>query len=72
MSARLVEILVPDAEVPRTKEIIARHCSRFWQEPVPDGLEKFSCVVASRSIESLIAELDRNFKNIAGFSVLVR
>lgn len=71
MSGRLVEIIVPDAEVSRTKEIIARHCSRFWQEPVPDGLEKFSCVVASRSIESLIAELDRNFKNIAGFSVLV-
>ena len=71
MSARLVEIIVPDAEVSRTKEIIARHCSRFWQEPVPDGLEKFSCLVASRLIEALIAELDRNFKNIAGFSVLV-
>ncbi|WP_197460271.1 TIGR00341 family protein [Sphingorhabdus sp. M41] len=71
MSARLVEIIVPDAEVPRTKAIIAEHCSRFWQEAVPDGLEKFSCVVPSRSIESLIAELDDNFKNVAGFSVLV-
>tara|TARA_R110000850_G_scaffold206124_1_gene332233 strand:- start:98 stop:1171 length:1074 start_codon:yes stop_codon:yes gene_type:complete len=71
MSARLVEIIVPDAEVPQTKSIIAGHCSRFWQEPVPDGLEKFSCVVPSRSIESLIAELDGNFKGIEGFSVLV-
>lgn len=71
MSARLVEIIVPDAEVPQTKAIIARHCSRFWQEPVPDGLEKYSCVVLSRSTEPLIAELDENFKGIEGFSVLV-
>lgn len=71
MSARLVEIIVPDAEVPQAKAIIAKHCSRFWQEPVPDGLEKYSCVVPSRSIEPLIAELDGNFKGIEGFSVLV-
>ncbi|WP_323800720.1 TIGR00341 family protein [Parasphingorhabdus sp.] len=71
MSARLVEIIVPDAEVSRTSTIIADHCSRFWQEAVPGGLEKFSCVVASRSIESLIAELDSNFQEISGFSVLV-
>jgi len=71
MSARLVEIIVPDREVSRTKAIIANHCSRYWQEPVPDGLEKFSCVVPSRSIEALIAELDGNLKNIEEFSVLV-
>ena len=71
MSARLVEIIVPDREVSRTKVIIANHCSRYWQEPVPDGLEKFSCVVPSRSIEALIAELDGNFKKVEEFSVLV-
>ncbi|WP_417621728.1 TIGR00341 family protein [Parasphingorhabdus sp.] len=71
MSARLVEIIVPDAQVASAKLIIAGHCSRFWQEPVPDGLEKFSCVVPSRSIEQLIAELDDNFQGAEGFSVLV-
>jgi uncharacterized hydrophobic protein (TIGR00341 family) len=71
MSARLVEIIVPDGDVPLAKQTIAAHCSRFWQEPVPDGLEKFSCVVPGRSIESLIAELDGKFNGIDGFSVLV-
>lgn len=71
MSARLVQIIVPDIEVSRARTIIAEHCSRFWQEPVPDGLEKFSCVVPGRFIEALIAELDANFNNIEGFSVLV-
>jgi uncharacterized hydrophobic protein (TIGR00341 family) len=71
MSARLVEIITPDAEILRTKSIIQKHCSRFWQEPVPDELEKFSCVVPSRTIEPLIAELAGTFKDIAGFSVLV-
>ncbi|ASK87693.1 TIGR00341 family protein [Sphingorhabdus sp. SMR4y] len=71
MSARLVEIIVPDAGVAQAKALIAEHCSRFWQEPVPDGLEKFSCVVPSRSIERLLAALDENFSGSAGFSVLV-
>ncbi len=71
MSARLVEIIVPDASVAQAKAVIAKHCSRFWQEPVPDGLEKYSCVVPSRSIETLIAELDENFRGTEGFSVLV-
>ncbi len=72
MSARLVKIIIPDSEILRTKAIIRKHCSRFWQETVPDGLEKFSCVVPSRFIEPLIAELDENFRDIAGFSVLVQ
>ena len=40
MSARLVEIIIPDAQVPRAKSIIGKHCSRFWQEAVPGDLEK--------------------------------
>lgn len=71
MSARLVQIIVPDRQASRTKTIVAEHCSRFWQEPLPDGLEKFSCVVPGRLIEALIAELDDNFKEIEEFSVLV-
>ena len=46
-------------------------CRRFWQEAVPGDLEKFSCVVARRSIELLIAKLDQAFGDVAGFSVLV-
>jgi len=71
MSVRLVEVIVPDAEVSRASAIIGKHCSRFWQESVPAGLEKFSCVVRVRLIESLIAQLDDVFRNIPGFSVLV-
>lgn len=71
MSARLVQIIVPDASLSRAKVIIAEHCSRFWQEPVPDGLEKFSCVVPSRSIEPLIEALEGSFQDVEGFSVLV-
>ncbi len=71
MSVRLVEVIVPDAEVSRASAIIGKHCSRFWQESVPGGLEKFSCVVRVRLIESLIAQLDDVFGNISGFSVLV-
>ncbi|MGB5482939.1 TIGR00341 family protein [Parasphingorhabdus sp.] len=71
MSARLVEIIIPDADILHAKSIIREHCSRFWQEPVPDGLEKFSCVVPSRTIEPLIAQLAGNFKDTEGFSVLV-
>lgn len=55
----------------RAKSVIEKHCSRYWQEAVPGGLEKFSCVVPGRAIEALIAELDANFKDSAGFSVLV-
>ncbi|MGB5724511.1 MAG: hypothetical protein WBM39_08840, partial [Parasphingorhabdus sp.] len=71
MSARLVEIIIPDADILHAKSIIREHCSRFWQEPVPDGLEKFSCVVPSRTIEPLIAQLAGSFKDTEGFSVLV-
>jgi uncharacterized hydrophobic protein (TIGR00341 family) len=71
MSARLVQIIVPDTEVPRGKTVIEKHCSRYWQEAVPAGLEKFSCVVPGRAIEALIAEMDSNLKDSEGFSVLV-
>jgi uncharacterized hydrophobic protein (TIGR00341 family) len=71
MSARLVQIIVPDADVSRAKAIISDHSSRFWQEAVPGGLEKFSCVVRIRAIEALMAQLDDVFKDSEGFSVLV-
>jgi uncharacterized hydrophobic protein (TIGR00341 family) len=71
MSARIIDIIVPDAEVPATREIIGHHCRRFWQEAVPDGREKFSCIVQPRYVERLLDELDRRFGTIEGFSTAV-
>ncbi len=67
MSARLVDIIVPDASVDEARTIIAKHCRRYWQEAVPDGREKFSCIVQSRYVERLLDELDRQFGARAGF-----
>ncbi len=71
MSARIVDIIVPDHEVAKVREVIARHCRRFWQETVPDGREKFSCIVQPRYVERLLAELDQNFAATEGFSTTV-
>lgn len=67
MSARLVDVIVADAEVPAARELIARHCRRFWQEAVPGGREKFSCIVQSRYVERLLDELDARFGGSEGF-----
>lgn len=71
MSARLVDIIVSDTEVSAVEAVIRRHCRRFWQETVPNGREKFSCIVQPRYVERLLAELDSRFGSSAGFSVTV-
>lgn len=71
MSARLVDIIVPDSETDAARAIIVRHCRRFWPETVPDGREKFSCIVQSRYVERLLDELDGRFGMIEGFSTTV-
>ncbi|QJB70500.1 TIGR00341 family protein [Parasphingorhabdus halotolerans] len=70
MSARLVEIIVPDAQIQQAGEIITRHCRRFWQEVVPDGREKYSCIVQQRYLERLLAELDEHFLECDGYSAI--
>jgi uncharacterized hydrophobic protein (TIGR00341 family) len=67
MSARLVDIIVSDAEVDEARALIARHCRRFWQEAVPGGRDKFSCIVQSRYVERLLDELDTHFADSEGF-----
>lgn len=71
MSARLVEIIVPDFAVTAVRPLIARHCRRYWQEPVPGDLEKFSCLVQHRYVERLLTELDERFGEVDGFCVVV-
>ncbi|MBC2778489.1 TIGR00341 family protein [Parasphingopyxis marina] len=71
MSARLVDIIVTDADVAEARALIARHCRRFWQEAVPGGREKFSCIVQSRYVERLLDELDTRFGAMADFSATV-
>ena len=54
MSTRLVEIIVPDAQIGKTRSLVARHCRRYWQEPIPGEREKFSCIVQKRYVERLL------------------
>lgn len=71
MSVRLVDIIVPDAEVPAVRLVIARHCRRYWQDEVPGDLEKFSCLVQPRYVERLLRELDAEFGRVPSFSAVV-
>lgn len=71
MSARLVEIIIPDEQVLHTETIVRRHCRRFWQVSVPGSQEKFSCIVQKRYVERLLKELDDNFGNVPNFSAIV-
>lgn len=71
MSARFVEIIIPDDEVVKARQIIDRHCRRFWQEVVPDGFEKFSCIVQKRYVERLLRELDKSFLASEGYAAVV-
>lgn len=45
MSARLIEIFLPDAQAAQLEAVLARHSRRFWREVVPGGQEKYSCIV---------------------------
>lgn len=71
MSARLVEIIVPDEHVVQAEAVIRRHCRRFWQEAAPGPKEKFSCIVQKRYVERLLRDLDKNFAGLPDFSAIV-
>lgn len=71
MSARLVEIFLPETEVPQLEEILPRHCRRFWREAVPGGQEKYSCIVQQRYTERLLKELDQTFGSMPTFTAYV-
>ncbi|MEO8122828.1 MAG: TIGR00341 family protein [Burkholderiales bacterium] len=71
MSARLVQIIVPDESVALANTLIARHSRRHWQESVPGAGEKFSCIVQKRYVERLLADLNATFGAMEGFSTMV-
>lgn len=71
MSGRLVLVIVPDAEAAAAQAVIARDCRRYWREPIRAGLERFTCIVQRRYVGRLLAELEKGFGHLPGFSVVV-
>ena len=71
MSARLVEVFLPETEVTRVEEILPRHCSRYWRESVPGSQEKYSCIVQQRYAERLLGELETAFGAMPTFTAYV-
>jgi uncharacterized hydrophobic protein (TIGR00341 family) len=71
LSARLVELIVADADVAAAWTILAKRAERLWQETAPGGAEKFSAIVRAREIEPLLGELSEAFCQSAQFSAVV-
>lgn len=71
MSARLVQIYLPESQIERLEDILPRHTRRYWRETVPGGQEKFTCVVQQRYTERLLADLDSAFALIPTFTAFV-
>lgn len=71
MSARIVQIFLPESQVGRLEDILSRHSRRFWRETVPGGQEKFSCIVQQRYTERLLKELDTVFRSTPSFTAYV-
>lgn len=71
MSARLVQIFLPDDQVERLESILPRHTRRFWRETVPGGQEKYSCIVQQRYTERLLKALEDAFSSIPSFNAYV-
>ncbi len=71
MSARLIEIYLPEAEIGRLEELLPRHCRRFWREAVPGDQEKYSCIVQQRYTERLLNDLNAAFETVPAFTAYV-
>lgn len=71
MSARLVEILLPEAEIGPLEDILSRHCRRYWRETVPAGQVKYSCIVQLRYAKRLLDELESTFGKMPTFTAYV-
>jgi len=72
MSLRLVEVIVADHQTESARTLLGPYCARVWQESVPDGREKFSCVVRPRHLEALLSDLHHAFAETPGFSAVVQ
>ena len=71
MSARLIEIFLPESEVERLETILARHSRRFWRETVPGREEKYTCIVQQRYTERLLVDLQSAFADNPDFTAQV-
>lgn len=71
MSARLVQIFVPDSQIARLEEVLPRHTRRYWRETVAGEQEKYSCIVQQRYTERLLEELDEAFASLPTFTAYV-
>lgn len=61
MTARLVEIFLPESGIAALEAILAKHSRRFWRESVPGGMEKYTCLVQQRYTERLLDALTAQF-----------
>ncbi len=71
MSARLVEIFLPESRIKSLEEILPGHSRKYWREAVPGGQEKYSCVVQQRYVERLLGELDKAYADEPTFTAYV-
>jgi len=67
MSARIVQIYLPESQIARLEDILPRHTRRFWRETVPGGQEKYTCIVQQRYTERLLQDLENAFADIPEF-----
>lgn len=71
MSARLVQIYLPEDQVRLLEQILARHTRRYWRETVPGAQEKFTCIVQQRYTERLLLDLEAAFALVPSFAAHV-
>jgi uncharacterized hydrophobic protein (TIGR00341 family) len=71
MSSRLVEVIVADADVVLTHSLLEACSARLWQETVPSGREKFSAIVLSHEVETLLNRLTEALAGREAFSAIV-
>ncbi|MFC4291598.1 TIGR00341 family protein [Sphingorhabdus arenilitoris] len=71
MTARLIEIILPDSQYNKLSQILSHQSSRFWRQTVPGQMEKTSCIVQQRRVDALLDELMTAFADVEGFNAYV-
>lgn len=71
MSARLVQIYLPEDHIQILEPILSRHTRRFWRESVPGQQEKYACIVQQRYTERLLNDLRDAFGALPDFAAHV-
>lgn len=71
MSARLVQIYLPEDQIQLLETILSRHTRRFWRESVPGQQEKYTCIVQQRYTERLLNDLEDSFGALPSFTAHV-